>query len=647
MSEETLRVAVVGAGIGGLAAAMALRRAGLAVEVYEQAPELSEVGAGLHLAPNGARLLHRFGLEERLREVAVRPEALEIRLWDSGLAVNRQPMGAVWEAEYGSPHYTLHRADLHRILADQVPAETVHLGRRLVGFEEDEDGVRLDFADGSAARADLLVAADGVHSLARRRIAGADAPVWSDTAAIRGVVPVEALPTLGAGAADTMYVWTGARERLLAAPIRAGRELSFVAVVADGADRGDSWTRRGDGGGLARAFAGWEPAVRELVGAVTEAGHWSLYDREPLARWSTARTTLLGDAAHPMLPHHGQGASQAIEDAVALAGFLRREPAGPGRVAEALRRYEALRRPYTAEVAEGARAGGTQRIGKPGGAAAGAAAAGAAAAGGGAQEASSAPAGPPASMHAVVEAVDRIQRHDVVAAVAEAASAGLSPGARMYQEFLSAHDVLRRGTELVAESFQCLTDGVAVDIPTLVWTAGWLVELTHHHHVSEDDLFWPVLRELYPGSGAHFDVLKGEHDELNAELDALQAAVDELAALGPLATLASAGRPAREGLAAARRVQKVLGSHLDTEEPVVRDLFPGVSGSEIDRLRKAILAGGPQGGGHMVFGLLEDPVLARGYELMVENFPPAVHAARPQLIAQYRQVVRDLGLGAR
>ncbi|MFD5869561.1 FAD-dependent monooxygenase, partial [Corynebacterium sp. NPDC060344] len=348
MSDETLRVAVVGAGIGGLAAAMALRRAGLEADVYEQAPELSEVGAGLHLAPNGARLLHRFGLEERLREVAVRPEALEIRLWDSGLAVNRQPLGAAWEAEYGSPHYTVHRADLHRILADQVPAETVHLGRRLVGFEEDEDGVRLDFEDGTRGRADLLVAADGVHSVVRRRLAAAsDAPVWSGTAAIRGVVPVELLPSLGGRAADTMYVWTGARERLLAAPVRSGRELSFVAVVADTADRGDSWTRRGDGRELAAAFAGWEPAVRELAGAVAEAGHWSLYDREPLARWSTARTTLLGDAAHPMLPHHGQGASQAIEDAVALAGFLRREPDGPGRVAAALRRYEELRRPYT------------------------------------------------------------------------------------------------------------------------------------------------------------------------------------------------------------------------------------------------------------------------------------------------------------
>ncbi|MFG2998850.1 FAD-dependent monooxygenase [Streptomyces sp. NPDC048340] len=632
MSDETLRVAVVGAGIGGLAAAMALRRAGLDVDVYEQAPELSQVGAGLHLAPNGARLLHRFGLQERLREVAVRPQAREVRLWDSGLAVERQPMGAAREAEYGGPHYTVHRADLQRILADQLPGGTVHLGRRLVGYEEDADGVRLDFEDGRSGRADLLVAADGVHSVVRRKIAGAETPVWSGTAAIHGVVPLELLPALGGQAAETMYAWTGARERLLAAPVRSGRELSFVAVVADAADRGDSWTRRGDGRGLAEAFAGWEPAVRELVGAVAETGHWSLYDRGPLARWSTSRTTLLGDAAHPMLPDHGQGASQAIEDAVALAGFLRREQAGPGRVAAALRRYEELRRPYTAAVAEDARAGAPQRTGRSG---------------------AQAPQTPQASTDAAVDAaqaldaVDRVQRYDVVAAVTEAASAELNAGARMYQEFLSAHDILRRGTELVADSFQCLTDGAAVDIPVLVWTAGWLVELTHHHHTSEDDLFWPVLRELYPQAGAHFDTLKDEHEELNAELDALQAAVDELAALGPLATLASAGRPAREGAAAARRVQKVLAAHLDTEEPVVRDLFPGVSGSEIDRLRKAILAGGPQGGGHMVFGLLEDPVLARGYDLLVENFPPAVHAARPQLIEQYRQVVRDLGLGAR
>ncbi|MEV8536633.1 FAD-dependent monooxygenase [Streptomyces sp. NPDC051211] len=637
MSNATLHVAVIGAGIGGLAAAMVLRRAGLHVDVYEQAPVLSEVGAGLHLAPNGSRLLHRLGLGERLREVAVRPEALEVRLWDSGRVVDRQRMGDAWEAAFGSPHYTVHRADLHRILADQVPAESIHPGHRCTGFAEDEDGVRIDFADATSRRADLLVAADGVHSVVRRATAGPEQPVWSGTAAIRGVVPLDRLPGL---AADTMFVWTGAQERLLAAPVRSGRELSFVAVVPDPADRGDSWTRPGDPEALARLLAGWEPAVRGLAAAVEEAGHWTLYDREALACWSTARTTLLGDAAHPMLPHHGQGASQALEDAVALAGCLTREPDGPGRVAAALRQYEELRRPHTARVREGARDGGAQRL----------------------HRGAAAPAGrPQGSMDSLVEDVSWVQRYDVEAALAAVPQ---NPGARMYQEFLASHAVLRRGTDMVADAFQLLADGEPVSVGALVDTASWLIESTHHHHVSEDDLFWPVLRELYPETAGDFDTLKHEHDELNEELNALQAAVEELAALtgpaaGPAAG-ASAGPggaeavaeavaeaiagPATAGAQAARRVQKVLGAHLDSEEPVVKDLFPGVSGSEIDRLRKAITEGGPRTGAHLLFGLLEDPDIAPGYDLLVANFPPAARAARPQLIEQYMKTLRELRL---
>ncbi|MER5934003.1 FAD-dependent monooxygenase [Streptomyces sp. NPDC002054] len=625
MSNPTLNVAVIGAGIGGLAAAMMLRRAGLHVDVYEQAPVLSEVGAGLHLAPNGSRLLHRLGLGDRLREVAVRPEALEIRLWDSGRVVNRQPMGDTWEAAFGSPHYTVHRADLHRILADQVPAETVHTGHRCTGFTEDVDGVRIDFEDGTSRRADLLVAADGVHSVVRRAVAGPEQPVWSGTAAIRGVVPMDRVPGLPA---DSMFLWTGAAERLLAAPVRSGRELSFVAVVPDPADRGDSWTRAGDRDGLAQYLSTWEPSVLDLVAAVEEAGHWTLYDREPLPRWSTARTTLLGDAAHPMLPHHGQGASQAIEDAVALAACLSRQPAGPDRVAAALLRYEELRRPHTARVREGALAGGSQRLTDR---------SGATLAGG--------PQGPMNSMDSLVEDVSWVQRHDVDEVLAELLPTEVAnPGARMYEEFLAVHAILRRGTEMVAEAFEQLADGRPVGVPALAETAEWLIEFTHHHHISEDEMFWPVLRELYPQAAAEFDTLAQEHDELNEELDGLERALRQLTASAGPAAAVEAAEAARAGAQAARRVQKVLGSHLDTEEPVVEGLFPGVSGSEIDRLRKAITEGGPRTGAHLVFGLLEDPVIARGYDLMVENFPPAARAARPQLIARYRQTLRELGL---
>ena len=400
MRGQGLRVAVVGAGIGGLAAAMVLLRAGLQVQVFEQAPVLCEVGAGMHLAPNGSRLLHRFGLGPRLREVAVRPEELEVRRWDSGEVAARQPMGAGWEAEFGGPHYTLHRADLHAILADQVPAGLVRLGRRCTGFAEDADGVRIDFADGGTHRAEVLVGADGVHSVVRRATAGAERPVFAGTAAVRGVLPAAALPGL---APDRLYVWAGPGARMLVCPVRSGRELSFVAVVPQADAEVDSWSRTGDPRQLARVFAGWEPQVRALVAAAADTGSWSLYDREPLARWSTARTTLLGDAAHPMLPHHGQGASQALEDAVALAACLTREPAGPRQVPDALRAYQLLRLDHTSRVRAQSLDGGSQRLGpRPG--------AGGAAGGGG--------------MSRMLEDVSWVQRYDVQAALDPVGAAG-------------------------------------------------------------------------------------------------------------------------------------------------------------------------------------------------------------------------------
>jgi salicylate hydroxylase len=293
-----------------------------------------------------------------LERVAVRPEVLEVRGWDSGDVLARQPMGARWAAEFGGPHYTLHRADLHRLLAGQVPSEQVHLGRRCTGFTLDGDGVRVGFADGTGLRADVLIGADGVHSAVRRATAGPDRPVFSGTAAVRGILPAELLPGV---AMDRMYVWTGPGVRMLACPVEAGAGLSFVAVVPEEEPGGDSWSREGDPAALVRAFAGWEPTVLTLVQAVAEVGHWSLYDREPLTHWSTERTSLLGDAAHPMLPHHGQGASQALEDAVALAHVLSRCE-GPEQVPDALRQYEELRLAHTSLVREQSLAGGSQRL---------------------------------------------------------------------------------------------------------------------------------------------------------------------------------------------------------------------------------------------------------------------------------------------
>jgi salicylate hydroxylase len=378
-----LRVAVTGAGIGGLAAAGTLSARGIEVDVYEQAPVLREVGVGLHLGSNGTRLLQRLGLAGQLRELAAQPAAMEVRNWRDGSVLARQPMGASWEAEYGAPYYTVHRADLHQMLSGRLPPGRLHLGRRLAGFAEDDDGVRLRFADGSADAADVLVGADGIHSVVRAAIAPGGDPVFSGNSAFRALVPADALPR---PLADTILLWPGPDARLLCYPVRGGHMVTFVAVIADPNWTTESWSTHDDLADVAAVFAGWEPTVRHVTAAVSEAGRWALYDREPLERWSTGRATLLGDAAHPMLPHHGQGANQAIEDAVALAGCL---AAVPGITAgEALRRYEGIRRPHATRVQLGSRGNGSLRL-RPG------------------------DSGQPGTVQSMVEDVSWIQRYDV------------------------------------------------------------------------------------------------------------------------------------------------------------------------------------------------------------------------------------------
>ena len=357
MDSPDLRVAVLGAGIGGLAAAAELCRRGIAVEVYEQAPELRDVGIGLHLGSNGSPLLQRLGLTGRLRELAVRPAALEVRNFRDGRVLARQPMGAQWEADFGAPYYTVHRADLHRMLADLVPPGRVHLGLRLASFAEDGAAVRLTFADGTTREADVLVGADGIHSAVREGLGAVSAPVFSGNSAFRALVPASLLHRQEAG---SMLVWAGPDARLLCYPVSAGRMVTLVGVVPDPEWTVESWSTQGDVAELMAAFAGWEPTVQRLIAAVAEAGRWALYDREPLKRWSTGRVTLLGDAAHPMLPHHGQGANQAIEDAAALAICLAEVPAAA--VSAGLRRYEAARLPHTTRVQLGSRGSGSLRL---------------------------------------------------------------------------------------------------------------------------------------------------------------------------------------------------------------------------------------------------------------------------------------------
>jgi salicylate hydroxylase len=344
-----MEAVIIGAGIGGLTAALALLRAGVRVQVFEQAPALREVGAGIQLAPNATRLLHRLGLAAPLARVAVRPERSEIRRWDDGRVLWSQPLGPVVEERFGAPYYHLYRPDLLAVLVEALPPGALRLDHRLADLTEVGDTVLLRFADGRTARADLVVGADGIHSAVRAALFGPETPRFSGSAAYRGLVPAERLSHLDLPRRG--YAWLGPDRHFVHYYVAGGRLMNFVAVCPAGEWRLESWSAKGRVADALREFAGFHPLVRQIIGAVDETHRWALYDRAPLPRWSAGRVTLLGDAAHAMLPFLAQGACQAVEDAAVLARLL--AGAGAAEVPARLARYEALRRPRSAAVQQG------------------------------------------------------------------------------------------------------------------------------------------------------------------------------------------------------------------------------------------------------------------------------------------------------
>jgi salicylate hydroxylase len=341
-----LKVAVVGGGIGGLVLALALRGRGIGFEVYEQADELREVGAAVALSANGTRELRRLGLGEQLEAASVVPSALVIRRWDTGEIIADHPIGrdGTYEATFGAPYYGLHRVALLQALAERLGGDGLNLGRRCVGVDERASGAELRFADGSSAAADLVVGADGVHSVIRPHVVGEVRGRFSGTVGYRGLVPVEAMPSLPDP--TPLQFWAGPRRHLLHYAIDGGRTVNFLAVVRVPEWTSEAWMEECAVSDAVDAYAGWHPAVTEMVGATEVGTRWALHDLAPLERWHTDHVVLMGDAAHAMVPHQGQGAGQTIEDAIALADCL----ADAGDLASALRTYEELRRERTARV---------------------------------------------------------------------------------------------------------------------------------------------------------------------------------------------------------------------------------------------------------------------------------------------------------
>lgn len=349
VSQRPLRVAVVGGGIAGLTAAIACYRRGLDVQVYEQAARFTEVGAGVALGPNALRLLSRLDLEDRLDAVAAHPTGYEMRRGRDGRVIFETHSSGTGPQ---TRTLTLHRGHLLQALVEAVPPERLHPGKRCVGVKQREDEVHLDFADGSTSVAEVAVGADGVHS-SLRPLLHDDRPVFSDTVAYRGLIPMDSLGFLGSER-EHLTFWFGPRRHFLAFPVAQGSLMNVVAFVpADDGWADETWTAPAEVAELARHFEGWEPAVAGIVASLDSTSRWALYDRDPLPVWSLGRVTLLGDAAHAMLPHQGQGAVQGIEDAVVLARCLAQARADD--VQEWLRLYERVRKPRAERVQRASR----------------------------------------------------------------------------------------------------------------------------------------------------------------------------------------------------------------------------------------------------------------------------------------------------
>jgi salicylate hydroxylase len=342
------RIAIVGGGIGGLAAAAFLQQSGLSCVLYEQASELREIGAGVAVTPNAARLLRRLGVLDALRKTAVRLEiGWEFRRWQDGAVLSAELLSTRCEQLYGEQTYTAHRADLVEALCRAVPAGTIRLGQRITAIGVNGATATLTFADGEVTEADVVIGADGIHSVIRGTLIEPVPPVHSGLSAFRALVPARDAPEIARRPAQVL--WLGPDHHLVHYPVRAGELINLVAIVPAGNYTTESWTATATVDELLAEFAGWDPRLIRLIQAAATPGRWALLDRQPLRQWSYGPVTLLGDAAHPMLPFFAQGAAQAIEDAATLARCLAEDPTDPS---AALRRYEADRIPRTTRIQE-------------------------------------------------------------------------------------------------------------------------------------------------------------------------------------------------------------------------------------------------------------------------------------------------------
>jgi 6-hydroxynicotinate 3-monooxygenase len=353
-------IAIIGAGIGGIAVAAALRQAGIDSIAYEQAETFARVGAGIQQSPNAMKVHRGLGIEARLRDVGYAPTSSLNRDAISGKVTNDHPLGHTVEERYGAPYLTLHRGDLHAALAGIVPADTIIHGKKLVRIADHGRRVTLAFADGSAVEADLVIGADGAHSLVRDYVAGREQPRFTGKLAYRTTFPAARLRGVEIGGPRTK--WWGKDRHIVIYYVTAARdEIYFTTSQPEKADwmTRESWSTKGDLSELRAAFLHFHSDVQAVLAAAPEVHKWGIYERDPLPRWSKGHVTLLGDACHPMTPYMASGAAMALEDAVVLSRCLADDDVED--IETALRTYEAVRKPRASAVQAGSSANNWMR----------------------------------------------------------------------------------------------------------------------------------------------------------------------------------------------------------------------------------------------------------------------------------------------
>lgn len=352
VQDRPLKVVIIGAGMGGLAAACALRQRGIDAKVYERAPSLGEVGAGVQLGPNSVKVMNALGLEKALKARGFQPDNKLTLNWDDATVRQSESMRE-YAARFGSIYITIHRADLHRIFVEHLGEDNIHLGRTCIGTDTVGDTGVARFADGAEVEADIVVGADGIRSIIRKQLFGDEKPRFTNSIAWRCLIDIKHAPEwVGPNGSVRLdrndhVSWYGPNGQVICYPIGDGTKLNIFAGHSSEAWLDESWAIPSSREELLTAYAGWNSALLGMFEHVDDCFKWGIFDRDPIPAWTSGRVTLLGDAAHPTMPNLAQGANMAIEDGYVLARNIDRHRSAPEL---ALRSYVEQRQPRTARV---------------------------------------------------------------------------------------------------------------------------------------------------------------------------------------------------------------------------------------------------------------------------------------------------------